>query len=852
MWLSYSDSEVVAFHPVCEEALVEALTLLNIQDDYEVKHHEYTGTLEMDFVIKNRHDGKYLCVIEVKRTPSDINSARYQYQAMSYVQSNGNQTEQPFYILTNLENMYIFRYDSERPRVVQQILKPGLKSIGKFQEYTREMFINKLSNEFKNIIKTNILDQEYVYSNSLSEFQDHMRSVVNKNKEWKTSLVFLLYEYIRGVFNELDLDGFRYDIRRFRNNVNNVCTEAMRVNFNEIFNKDETNYIVPFDVPAMLLELMYESGKTYADGDYISNLLHEVASIDQAHNGEVPTDLELSRFLSILAKQIANLSEDGKISDPASGSGNLITSAIEIFNITPERIKANDKNEKLLELLSLRIGLNNPRIISKDTSPKVTAKNINDLDENYFNDVDVILLNPPYVAGINSVERKKELFASIKRITGKRAITSIGQIGLEAPFIELISALAKENTTIACIIPVGYLTGRGIEAVKFREFLLQNFGLKTIFTYPSSGLFESVAKKTCVVIGRVNRPSESIQVLSAYMPLKDINVSNFERNLQMNESTNTFTELTQGIDVLENEYKVFSDSVGEGWRGLSSVGFSAVEFMNNYFSSHPKLVRLKDIPSDTLKVRRGWAGNDGASNLVFLDRNHELINTEGLETVQGIRSVRKFNSCFINEGDYLTIDYKKSTNESVDKAINTYLETPQSVGKQARRPKSYDELKKILMKDSSKIIEGYKLLLPRAIRPTGKVFYTDQPIVISTNFNCFYSENENDIKIYTSWTSTIFYQLMCEINSKDQEGVRKMELPDYEQTYFPILDRLSENEQVTILNNFNEITFCDLKNPEAKNTDQIWAEILFENPEFIIEESLNVLTFMATERTSKF
>ena len=79
MWISYSDSEVNKFHPVCERALNQALLLLAIDSKYRVVHHQYTGSLEMDYVIQNINTGKYLCVVEVKRTHltsivRDINS----------------------------------------------------------------------------------------------------------------------------------------------------------------------------------------------------------------------------------------------------------------------------------------------------------------------------------------------------------------------------------------------------------------------------------------------------------------------------------------------------------------------------------------------------------------------------------------------------------------------------------------------------------------------------------------------------------------------------------------------------------------------------------------------------------
>ena len=95
MWISYSDSEVNCFHPLCERALNKALVLAQISNRYRVLHHQYTGGLEMDYVVQNTETGKYLCVVEVKRTPSDVHSARYQFQAMSYVQMNAEQSEKP-------------------------------------------------------------------------------------------------------------------------------------------------------------------------------------------------------------------------------------------------------------------------------------------------------------------------------------------------------------------------------------------------------------------------------------------------------------------------------------------------------------------------------------------------------------------------------------------------------------------------------------------------------------------------------------------------------------------------------------------------------------------------------------
>lgn len=147
----YSDSEVRVFHPICEKALNNAITNLGQSRMYQVIHHRYTGSLEMDFVIENKTTGKYLCVVEVKRTPSDVQSTRYQFQAQSYVQMNTAQNEKPFYIITNLEALISFRYDASKPRVYQQMLQPGLEHICDFTTDNDSAIESKLTTAFERL-----------------------------------------------------------------------------------------------------------------------------------------------------------------------------------------------------------------------------------------------------------------------------------------------------------------------------------------------------------------------------------------------------------------------------------------------------------------------------------------------------------------------------------------------------------------------------------------------------------------------------------------------------------------------------------------------------------------------------
>lgn len=180
--ISYTDSEVRTFHPLCEKALTQAIAALGLSSIYEAKHHVYTGSLEMDYVVINKTTGKYLCVIEVKRTPSDVQSTRYQFQAQSYVQSNMAVTEKPFYIITNLEKLISFRYDVHKPSVHQQVLEPGLENVCDFSADDENSIVNKLALVFQRLLD-DFINNRYTELTTLDNFLTCMKSTLPNSRE---------------------------------------------------------------------------------------------------------------------------------------------------------------------------------------------------------------------------------------------------------------------------------------------------------------------------------------------------------------------------------------------------------------------------------------------------------------------------------------------------------------------------------------------------------------------------------------------------------------------------------------------------------------------------------------------
>ena len=825
MWISYSDSEVNKFHPICEKALKMALDGVGLQKKYEVIHHAHTGSLEMDFAIFNKKTGKVLCVIEVKRTPTDVHSARYQYQAMSYVQMNDGQTEEPFYILTNLEYAFTFRYDSRRPRVFQQMLSPGLSSIGLFKDYpSEEEFVKKLSLFFENRIIW-FTNNRYSYLVTLDQFAEHMNRLLDNPRKWKSNLVIMLYEYIRGAFTVVSRSDL-HDVRLFQNDIVKICNEAAHINFQEIFGYTPDLFEDTAFVGNGMLINLFDFAHQSVSGDAVADVLHQIVSAGHEHEGEVPTDLELGRILALLAHHVCGqFNNNDIICDPAAGSGNLISSAIPEFNLLPRQIIANDVNKQLGELLTLRLGLNFTSIVGKENVPLVTCRDICDLSQEYFKKVKALVMNPPFVSGIYSVERKKRLFARIKEIKGLTPKTSVGQMPLEAVFLELITCLVPSNTTIACIFPKTHLSARGAEAQAIRKFLLEEFGLRMIFNYPGKGIFEDVTRDTCILIGVLNKSVDKVSVISSYDIIPNIDLMAFKEALSTELET-IFKQITPGIVAKYTEKQELVKDIADGWRAINSEMLEAINFVGDNIQLSQKF-RL--FSESNFKMKRGGAGNSGGSDLIFFDSRKELYDQfadKRLPLMPGMRNA-ELDYLVANNGDSEFLDSNKLDKAALEDIVAFYLKLPSKNGSQAKIAKTKEKWISILEKESKGCFQPNSVLIPRALRKNGKVYVAFNEIFVSTNFLVCYGLEMRQAILLATWISTIFYQLICEVSSKNQEGLRKMEINDIMLTFIPKFECVSEETYKKLELNINYIQFLDLQKPEIRKVDEIWANELF-------------------------
>ena len=135
MKISYNDDEVDVFHPAVDEALKKYMSTKGLDKKYEIEHHPNIQTVEgiPDFIIKLKNNGKWIFVIEVKRTPNDSKSPEFWIQGRKYVHNNPNwqSGSPPYFMVTNIETscFLLNRSNTTEQTITQCLLPNGIKEV---------------------------------------------------------------------------------------------------------------------------------------------------------------------------------------------------------------------------------------------------------------------------------------------------------------------------------------------------------------------------------------------------------------------------------------------------------------------------------------------------------------------------------------------------------------------------------------------------------------------------------------------------------------------------------------------------------------------------------------------------
>ncbi len=457
-------------------------------------------------------------------------------------------------------------------------------------------------------------------------------------------------------------------------------------------------------------------------------------------------------------------------------------------------------------------------------------------------------MNPPFVAGINCVARKKQLYEKIKQLTGKQADTKIGQMPLEGVFLELVLALVQRGTTIACVFPKTHLMGRGMESKAIRTLLLEKMGLHTIFTYPGNEIFDELTKDTCVLVGRAGEAAEEVRMIASCEEIPDLDVHRVAEALEQ-ELSEDYAPLTAGVDGRKIQTAQLRQQADSGWKMLNNELEDATRFVEQNLAQN---ARLRELSRCGYSMKRGGAGNNGGSDLLFFDSREELYRMYQTKVVPGV-GMRNARGAAMNvgAGDSRFLDVNQNAPELIERVIESYLQLPERGGKQQRRRKTKEELWAILKREGQNVFPANTVLIPRGIRTTGRVYYAEKPVFVSTNFVACSLPTQEQAVLLSTWMATIFYQLICEVLSKDQEGMRKMEVLDISRTRVPEMTTVSEKTKQKLQEAAARVTFLELQRPEIREVDRIWAEELFGGrAQSILNTARELLEYQANRRNA--
>lgn len=855
---TYSSPENSTFHPVFVYAAHEALKAMGLQLSIEVKEQFPTATGPVDIVFFDKTTQKVVLPIEIKRTQSHVRGGGRR-QARDYWNNLGTQCQTPFYCVSNLELTQLFRNASDRPRTSAQQVQIANPVSGSLFNTPKNTFYDNLVVCICDILDLVLCNSPHRYLVGMTQFQSHINSNTDDIKKWHQFFAPACFEYIRGAAlktSHLKSATSSWKTASFYDNQPHRLNQlGLGLDFEHVFNapypvaKDQNAF-----APSILLEA-YEGGKALAAGDDIAELVNEVLA--PYGPGIVQTDHELAQLLAILGRAALgrNLSPLDEVLDPGSGSGRLLTALplLAFTNISPTQIRAIEAEQRFAESLSLRLGLAFSSVISRKNAPNVQIAGIETIDEVSLKNVRVVVMNPPFLSGVQSVARKNIFAERIKFVSGSSSILDKGQIAFEALFLELVWHLVQSGTVIAMIFPIQHLFRLSKEVVALRKFLLDSFGLTHISIYPQRGLFEGVIKQTAILVGQKGSMSKEISLVEVQKQVSNIDFHSLQSSLHSGGLSSTHGVALKMIDREE-----LSASVKEGWKSIIGDGIGLDPFLDGLMY---KFKCIHDLPDQDFG--RGTLGNRGNNALTVFDPLTPRYPSV-MKLIPGVwrRSVlnttkdmpRLLTPNTAPQESFLPPQtaYTAGTHDHqvLVNIIREYLliNKPKN-GKQIKRQKTESDILSSLKTCQKEVGAGW-VLIQRASRKKGEIGMLEcSGVLLSTNVVMVKLQTSSERALMASWLLSVFGQIQFERNAVPQEGLRKLEMGGVGKIRFPDFSKIPDALATILKSTVALEPAIEFSNIQQRPSDLIWARILNPtDPTSTVNTAFELLKCLVDER----
>lgn len=885
----YGSDEVRGFHPIVEKCIKEALERAGLSNKYIFKHHYRSFTSGIpDFVILDKRTGDFVCIIEVKKTPTDVFSQTAGYQTTKYVQElyplKWKLEYYPHFCVTNIEYLqsYILRPETS---LIGCLLENSPEYAGNLDSMDlEENYIEILKNYFINIdkrekpnfsmyletISESFNESFYNISQILGVNLDRISKFVGEKENLKQSVLyelfrFAFYYYLKEYYllknSSLatyfeDFENKKLDSAELINQIETKFSKIMQIDFVDIFkNYNSNKSLFPKEILAnkelgeifsnFIITLENNARKGFEKNtnllNYVSLITSDIYDKEEMHNtGKIMSDELLSDILSGFSVDTAHDS----VIDPCCGDGNLLVSAYkrkkELSKTSKNEISHNqilselhgiDIDPNLIQLTAFKLIGQDLENVDNKTRTSLISKDFLDINTN--RKFDSVVMNPPYLRNEKlSTVQKERWINNIEDSTRLESfIRNVSQPNLYYFFVEKAVNMINEKGTGAFIMMSKFLNNK--DGVPLKRYLMQN--LEAIIHYPPS-FFEGFAVTTDIFILRnIKKTTDKISFL----------------NIKNTDMLRNIDQIKKVIEIQRNEIGGDYSIVSVDKKEIKPEGNWRLYFIDpaNKFSMFNRIKNLTTLDKLFNQISRGRAGNSGGSaNLFPYSKNNVLseyvpeIEKEyigfGLLRNQISKSRRKFilsEEC-LNASKGLILSKEEGVslsaiiNKETNSGIANYID-------KLRLLVGEDKIARILNETlSSKVIP--EIIIPRGDRIKHSVFYypfVKKPVLLSTNF--FYLKGfrnspndniENNIKFVTAFLISSLGQLQFEIHGNNQEGSRKIEkfIINKIKVINPFM--ISEKQVVQVVNEFDKLNSLDkdfLGNEENNSRDKLDLEI---------------------------
>jgi len=855
--LWYGSDEVSDYHPIVESCLNKALVKAKLENKYVIKHHygQFTSGIP-DFALLDKKTNDFVCIIEVKKTPSDVFYFGSGYQTKSYVDElfplRWKPNHHPHFCVTNIEITQFFCW-RKGASLIGCLLTGSPHDCGQLEDGQKcfDRFIDSFSNYFISIdklkepefsmcleaISESFNETFYTISKILGVNLVRINRLLQAGDQIKESIIyellrFAFYYYIKEIY-QINKSPYHDYFKEFNvaGQSNSELLKTIETNFSTAMEIDFKDILKNYNNPGAIipgklqedkeLQVVFSNFiKTLNDNaalgirknnslmQFVSLLTSEIYDKEEMHSlGKIMSDEMLS---NILAK-FAITSKDDLVIDPCCGDGNLLISAYNrLRSLYPKsshnkllsQIYGVEIDANLMQLAAFKLVCNNLAGVDKNTVTYLQNEDLFDMVET--EKFDALVMNPPFLRNEDVADLIKEKYLKNIEVASKAAsfIRNVAQPNLYFYFIEKSISLLKNDGRASIILMTKFLNNK--DGAFLKSFLVPH--LKAIISYPPN-FFRGFAVTTCIILLQKNSNNKRV----AFLRIKDTNL------LSDLMGVNEIIESDENKDT--DKYSVVhipstSLNPSQNWR-LYLID------PNNKFSEFEKIQSFQPITHYFDIMLRGKADNCGGSSVIYPYSSNNPLSSQ-VEQIEpqfigfgmqrnkiegGRRKIILTSVCLnVQKGILFPSKYDTTSKSGVSnqlpnsRGLINYCNAMSDLkikGEQIDVPK--------VMNSAFSSIVTPQLLIPRADREKHIVYfnpYETKPVLLSTNFfslSGFMNQNPKlDVKkqllFITAFLNSVYGQIQFEIHANNQEGMRKLEGFMIEKLRVPDLNALTQEE----------------------------------------------------------